>query len=142
MIRHVVLVIIAILAVSGCSRSIQAPTTTNVAPPAPEAARDKARDTDGPAQTHEILADNPPEDAAGKDAQNGERPKLKSRWARTLTEQLDKAEGGSDADRNLIRDTLQKNDEALDRAFTDLTGRIRAANNTHDGPRRIAIPAP
>jgi hypothetical protein len=42
----------------------------------------------------------------------------------------------------LIRDTLRKNDDTLDRAFSNLKGRIEAANNTHDGPRRIEIPAP
>ena len=77
-----------------------------------------------------------------KTAENGERPKLKSRLGRSLVEQLDRIEGGTDEERNLIHDTLRKNDETVDRALSNMSGRIEAANNTHDGRRRIAIPAP
>ena len=84
----------------------------------------------------------PPGEPNGKQPANGERPKLKSRWGRSLADQIDRVDGGTSEERDLIRETLRKNDDTLDRAFSNMPGRIEAANNTHDGRRRIAIPAP
>jgi hypothetical protein len=141
MLRTILVVAIVLISfVGGCSRtSTNPPVSTLPMAPSPN---DVAPLSDEPPATHNVIADVPANEATAKEGHDAQRPKFKSRWARSLSEQLDKVEGGTDADRGLIRDTLQKNDATLDRAFSNMSGRIRAANNTHNGPRRIAIPAP
>lgn len=135
MMRHsTIAYAVLLLTASGCSCSSQA------APPATST----AQETSGKQVVAESPQDHaaPTSDSSSVQPPDGERPKLKSRWGRTLADQIDRVDGGISQERDLIRETLRKNDDTLDRAFSKLPGRIEAANNTHDGPRRIAIPAP
>jgi len=137
--RHVTLLTIGLsLIAGGCTCSSEPPAFPPTAAQQPS--------TDSEKQKHEmpVIAAHPVADTApAADRQpDGERPPLKSRWGRSLSEQLDRIDGGTNQERDLIRETLRKNDAELDRSFKNLPGRIEAANNTHDGPRRISIPAP
>ena len=133
-------IVLLLLTTGGCTSSSQ---------PAPPAASTSQETTDKqlPVTTNPPMSTPPTTDThasqqAVSEPAEGDRPKLKARWSRSLSEQLDRVDGGTSQERDLIRETLRKNDDTLDRAFNNLPGRIEAANNTHDGPRRIAIPAP
>ncbi|MCE9556160.1 MAG: hypothetical protein K8T91_22655 [Planctomycetes bacterium] len=135
MIRQITLVIAALLVTTGgCTCSSQ-PT-----PPATATTQESTGKLPVTANPTESSA--PVADASAPQPADGDRPKLKARWSRSLSDQIDRVDGGTSQERDLIRETLRKNDDTLDRAFHNMPGRIEAANNTHDGPRRVAIPAP
>src|SRR5262245_23170441 len=135
-----VLIPILALAPCGCARNVQppiqaqAPANDPVLVERTAPGSTPASEPTGEPHTIATQSHAPTAPPAKED-----RPKLKSRFGRMLVEQLDRVEGGADAERNLIHETLRKNDDTVDRALTDLKGRIEAANNTHDGRRRIYI---
>lgn len=135
MIRQATIVMAALLLTTGgCTCSSQ---TTPPVPSTTQESTGKQGVAANPSDGVSTATDsNAPPPAAG------ERPELKARWSRSLSDQFDRVDGGTSQERDLIRETLRKNDDTLDRAFHNMPGRIEAANNTHDGPRRIAIPAP
>jgi hypothetical protein len=140
MIRQAALFTIALsLIAGGCTCSSEPPASLPTADQ-----ESAAQETSGtPVVAARPASDSAPGTAPSRDRRpDGEQPPLKSRWSRSLSDQLDRIDGGTSQERDVIRETLRKNDVELDRAFTNMPGRIEAANNTHDGPRRIAIPAP
>lgn len=141
------IVLVALLTTSGCSCSSRQSTPPAPAAPAPQPSTTQPTAVQNPGQPGtpnvppaiSTSADTPPRTP---DA-TPEKDLPKSRFARVLMQEFDKAEGGTKEERDAVRQIAREQDRTLLQTEGPyLRRKIEAANNTHNGPRRIEVPLP